>query len=139
MLVMRIRGKIEFLVMSSIVIAKYQCLRGIHVLVDIHESVYRCFHVYKLTQVKCRAIYEVKLAADESFIRAPLVIGDVRRRHKGTVLNDLANLMEIGLNSQTESPVRWPLFRRAVLASDIHPPTRPTRASLPTRRLRSDE
>jgi hypothetical protein len=50
-------------------------------LVDIHESVYRRFYIHKLTQVKERSIDEVELAADEPFMRAPLVIGDVKRLH----------------------------------------------------------
>ncbi len=77
MFVMRKSGKVQFLVIVGVVVAKNQRLGCAHILVGIHQSVYGDLNIHKLPQVKNLAIHEVELTADETFIRSSLVVGNI--------------------------------------------------------------
>jgi len=72
-----IGGKAQFLVVAGIVITKDNFVGGIHILVNIHQTIFCNFDVNKFAQIQGGTINEAYPAPDEAFMCPPFLISNV--------------------------------------------------------------
>ena len=116
---MGIGRKIQFLVMARVIVTEGQPFEGIHILINIHQAINGSFNIHELTKIEDGTIAKIDFTSDEAFITASFVVGHGRSLDQGAGVNDFLKGVEVGLNSQHGSPVKYPPFPEGVLINEI--------------------
>jgi hypothetical protein len=103
---MGVRWQVPVALVPGIVIPEHQLPGLIHILEDVGQSFNGDLDVEKFSKVEKGSIAKVEVPANESFVAASLVEGQFGRLNERTGIEDFADAVEVGLNSQCAGSVR---------------------------------
>jgi hypothetical protein len=106
MLVMGVCRQVSIALVPGIVIAEHQLSGLIHVLEDVRQSFNGDFDVDELSKVKQGSVEKINIPAKKPFVAASLVEGQFGGLDERTGIEDLADSLEVGLNSQCGGSAR---------------------------------
>ena len=106
MLVMGVGRQVPIALVPGIVLPKHQRPGLIHLLEDVGQSVDGDLDVEKFSKVEHGPVAKVEVPANESFMTASLVEGQFGGLDERTGIENLADALEVGLNSQCGQSAR---------------------------------
>lgn len=106
MLVMGVCRQVPIAVVPGIVITEHQLPGPIHILEDVCQSFNRGLDVDELSKVEEGSVAKIHGPANKPFVAASLVEGQFRGLDKRAGIEDLADSLEVGLNSQCAGSAR---------------------------------